>query len=231
MSEKLVLPRVYSATLEKFEKYNSQPKLSYSQYSSWSDPLYKNQYILGYMFGIRDEGNVWSFFGGQCGEYIESGGEIVGDMLLPVTIKTLNTVPRPENALYEYETIIPREGYVLQGFLDQCFDNKLGTTVLDFKTGNKKSKVEYYGSDKYQQTTTYSYYLDKYENKKIHYSGVTLMHRSGNGFSQHPIRLDGEIIDIPTPYSRERAEKFLLEVDRTAKEISDMYKVFLKVNN
>jgi hypothetical protein len=69
------------------------------------------------------------------------------------------------------------------------------------------------------------------ENKKIGYSGVILACRKGNGRGVHVLRLPGQLEHIPTPYSRERAETFLLEVDRTVKEISDMYKVFLKVNN
>jgi hypothetical protein len=236
MSEKLVLPKVYEAKEEKFMYANTLPKLSYSQYSSWNDTLYKNQYILGYMFGIQQPGNIFSDFGGFAGAFFESGGKVCDQSLNEETIATLNTLNRPDNAEYEKETVIIREtpqgSFSIQGFIDQTFDNEDGTTVvIDLKTGNPDSKIEYYGSEKYQQTTLYSYYLDTMENKTIGYSGVILACRKGNGYGKHVLRLPGQVEYIPTPYSRERAEKFLLEVDRTAKEISDMYKVFLKVNN
>lgn len=236
MENTLVMPKKYEAKEEKFMYADGLPKISYSQYSSWNDPLYKNQYILGYMFGIPQPGNIFSDFGGYCGIFLETGGEECHPSLTEETIATLRKIERPANAEYEKETVLVREtqygSYSVQGFIDQTFDNEDGTTtVIDLKTGNPDSKIEYYGSKKYQQTTLYSYYLDTMENKKIGYSGVILACRKGNGRGVHVLRLPGQLEHIPTPYSRERAETFLLEVDRTVKEISDMYKVFLKVNN
>jgi len=42
------------------------------------------------------------------------------------------------------------------------------------------------------------------------------------------LRLTGEVIDIPTPYSKERAEKFLKSFDKTAKDIEEYYSVYQK---
>jgi hypothetical protein len=236
MENTLVMPKKYEAKEEKFMYANALPKISYSQYSSWNDPLYKHQYILGYMFGIPQPGNIFSDFGGAIGRYFETGGVDCDSSINAETKATMDTLLRPDNAEYEKETVIVRETpygkYSCQGFIDQTFDNPDGTTtVIDLKSGNPDSKIEYYGSQKYQQTTLYSYYLDTMENKKISYSGVILACRKGNGRGVHVLRLPGQVEYIPTPYSRERAETFLKELDRTVKEISDMYKVFLKVNN
>jgi len=35
-------------------------------------------------------------------------------------------------------------------------------------------------------------------------------------------------VDIPTPYSKERAEKFLKSFDQTAKDIEEYYNTYLK---
>jgi len=235
MSEELILPKTYEAKEEKFKYADGLPKLSYSQYSSWNDPLYKNQYIHGYIFGIPQPGNIFSDFGGYVGSWLESGGKECHPDLTEETINTLKKVHRPDNAEYEKETVIVRDTpygkYSIQGFIDCCYEVKpLTIRVIDYKTGNPDSKIEYYGSDKYQQTTLYSYYLDTVEGKTIDYSGVLLLCRKGNGRGIHVLRLPGQIEEIPTPYSRERAEAFLEKVDKTAKEISDLYKIFLKYN-
>lgn len=235
MSEELRLPKTYEAKEEKFNYANGLPKISYSQYSSWNDPLYRNQYILGYILGIPQPGNIFSDFGGHCGVFLETGGKECHPDLTEETITTLNKVVRPANAEFEKETVIVRDTpygkYSCQGFIDMCFETSTNKVqVVDFKTGNPDSKIEYYGSDKYQQTTLYAYYLDTVEGKEIEYSGVTLLCRKGNGRGVHVLRLPGQIEQIPTPYSRKRAEDFLEKLDKTAKEISDLYKVYLKVN-
>ncbi len=232
--EGILLPKVYKATLEKYEKYNGLPKLSYSQIGSFTDPLYKNDYIRQYMFGIPSEGGIFAVYGSQCGEWWETGGQITGDMLSETDIAVLKKLPRPENAFYEYEIVVEldtEEGPIcVQGFADQLVLEGNDATIIDLKTGNSSKKVEFYGGDEYQQTTLYSYHMET-EGYNIKESKVFLASRKGNGYKAYPLRLDGPIIEIPTPYSKERAEKYFVKVRKTAKEISDMYKVFLKLNS
>jgi hypothetical protein len=235
MSEErgIVLPKVYKAEQEKYEKYNGLPKLSYSQIGSFTDPLYKNDYIRQYFFGEKQEGGIFAIYGSQCGEWWETGGKVVGDMLSESDIEVLKKLPRPDGAQYEYEIVVELdtdEGKIcVQGFIDQLVTDGKDATVIDLKTGNLLKKKDFYGGDEYQQTTLYSYHMET-EGYNIKESKVFLVSRKGNGRGVHVLRLDGPIETIPTPYSKERAEKYFEKVRKTAKEISDLYKVYLKVN-
>jgi hypothetical protein len=55
-----------------------------------------------------------------------------------------------------------------------------------------------------------------------------LLDRKGNGQEKYPLRLTGEIADIPTPYSTERAEEFLKKFDKVAMQIEEYHKVYKK---
>jgi hypothetical protein len=224
------LPRIYKAALPKFEKYNGKPKLSYSQITSFKDPLYKAQYILGYFYGIQDPGNIYAFFGGEVGEYIETNGEVVGGMLDEGTREILDSLERPEGSEHEVEIVVDRGDYVIQGFIDRMYPVEGGVEVLDFKTGNIDSKPAYYGSQDYQQTTLYSYAVEQ-EGFPVKKSFVKLLGRKGNNVRGNMLRLSGAIKDIPTPYSPERAEIFLAKTDSVAKEISRLYELYLYLNS
>jgi hypothetical protein len=234
MEGKLVLPKKYIARETRFEKYNGMEKLSYSQIGSFSDPLYKNDYIRQYMMGIRSEGSIWTEFGSAVGEWLETHGKVSSPLLLDDTIEALKQVPRPAKADYEYPIAVvvsTDEGdVVLEGYIDELeYTGPNKVIIRDFKTGNIEKKAEYYASEDYQQTTLYAYHMET-EGFEIEGSCVTLLSRKGNGYAKHPVRLENKILDIPTPYSKERAEQFFVKVRKVAKEISDMYKVFLKVN-
>ena len=224
------LPRIYKAALPKFEKYNGKPKLSYSQITSFKDPLYRSQYILGYFFGIQDPGNIYAFFGGEVGEYIETSGEKVGPMLDEGTRQVLDNLERPEGSEHEVEIVVDRGDYVIQGFIDRIYPVEGGVEVLDFKTGNIDKKATFYGSQYYQQTTLYSYAVEQ-EGHPVKKSFVKLLGRKGNNMGGNMLRLSGDIKDIPTPYSPERAEIFLAKTDKIAKEISDLYEVYNYLNS
>ncbi len=224
------LPRIYKAVLPKFEKYNGKAKLSYSQITSFKDPLYREQYILSYFFGLKDEGNIYAFFGGQVGEYIETNGELVGDMLDKDTMEVLDALERPEGSEHEVEIVVDRGDYVIQGFIDRMYPVEGGVEVLDFKTGNIDKKAAFYGSQDYQQTTLYSYAVEQ-EGHSVKKSFVKLLGRKGNNVNGNMLRLSGAIKDIPTPYSPERAEIFLAKTDKIAKEISELYEIFNYLNS
>lgn len=235
MESKLVLPKKYIARETRFEKYNGMEKLSYSQIGSFTDPTYRNDYIRQYMFGIPSEGSIWTEFGSAAGEWIETNGEVCSPLLNEESIESLKAIPRPAKAAYEYPIAVvvdtPEGDLVIEGYIDELeYVSDTEVIVRDFKTGNIDKKVEQYASDDYQQTTLYSYHMET-EGYKVVDSCVLLLSRKGNGYAKHPVRLENKTKYIPTPYSKERAEKYFVKVRKTAKEISDMYKVFLKVNN
>jgi hypothetical protein len=226
---KVILPKVYEIkedTPEKYHKFAGRPKISYSQYTSFKELMYRGSYIGGYFLGIKDDGNIFSTFGGKCGEYWEKEkcsdlGE--GDILV------LQTLPRPSTAKYETEIVVDRGTYVIQGFVDQEDEPEEGKLIItDLKTGNHTDKPKFYGGKDYQQTTLYSYCRDL-EGYEILESKVLLLERKGNGAEKHPLRLSGKLLEIPTPYSRKRAETFLKELDKTVNIISNYFRVYNKI--
>ena len=237
LKSKVVLPKVYEndhvASSGRFPQHDGRPKISYSQYNSWCEDAYRGSYIGKYFLGVDDPGNMFTDFGGFCGEYLETGVD-ESSYLDAIDIQWLNTVEKPKHAEYEREIVLDRGMYVAQGFIDQNFEEPTKQkivlmNVIDFKTGGEKKKADYAG-DGYQQTTLYARALVE-EGIDVGYSGVQLLPRKGNKLdksSAHPMRIVGEPIDIPTPYSEERADKFLEKLDATTKDISDHYKCYLK---
>jgi len=227
MQEEIVLPKIYNDPFGNYPQHKNKPKVSYSQLNSFKDAMYKGSYFGQYFLGVPDEGNIFSDFGKKCGEYWEKEDE---SDLNKEDIDILKAnLDRPEGARYEVEIVVDRGFYVIQGFID--FELEVKPKILhivDMKTGNHKDKPAFYASDAYQQTTLYSYQREL-EGNTIEYSGVKLLERKGNGAEKYPLKLSGKIKEIPTPYSVERAEKFLSEVDKTVMEISKYYKAYKKL--
>jgi hypothetical protein len=251
--KQLNLPRIYQSTSEKFKKHDGRAKLSYSQYTSWKDPQYKNSYILGYMFGIRQAGNNWSLMGSQVGTAIEyrmdfSKAEGADKELLDsamehfneTDIATLHKVNKmfPENAEYEREIVLDRGHYVTQGFIDMYISDNQGSgvSVIDVKTGGKNSKSAgaknpaFYASDGYGQTNLYMRALEE-EGETPGYCGVVFIDRTFAGTFEEPIlHLSGDIIEVETPYTKERVNKLLESMDKTAMEISSLKDTYDKLS-
>jgi PD-(D/E)XK nuclease superfamily len=230
----LLLPKQYKAREARFEKYNGMQKLSYSQVGSFTDPLYRKDYIRQYMFGIPSEDTIWTSFGSAAGIWLETNGKECSPLLNEESIASLKALPRPEKAAYEYPIAVvvdTEEGQViLEGYIDELeYVSDTEVIVKDYKTGSYEKKQAQYASEDYQQTTLYSYHMET-EGYKVVKSCVWLLSRKGNGRAGHPVRLENRYIEIPTPYSRERAEKYFEKVRKTAKEVSDLYKIFLKYN-
>lgn len=223
----LDLPKVYEVdenTPEHYRKYEGMPKLSYSAYNSFCEESYKGEFFANYFLGIRSEGNIFTEYGSKCGAYLE---KLEKSDLSEFDISVLEKLERPENARYEVEVVIDRGSYVIQGFIDQEFKVPEGLVIKDLKTGAIDKKAKDYASEDYQQTTLYAYQREL-EGENVVYSGVMLLDRKGNGQEKYPLRLTGEIADIPTPYSKERAEEFLKKFDKVAMQIEEYHKVYKK---
>ena len=224
---KIELPKVYENENGNYPQYLGRPKLSYSQYTSFKDDLYRGRYISNYFMGIPDPGNIFSDYGGKCGEYLENGTK--SDLSI-ADIEVLDSLGRPEGCRFEVEVVVDMlpitgDDFVVQGYIDREERLDKGIRVIDFKTGNHKDKLEYYASEEYGQTTLYSYARDK-EGENVLYSGVILFERKGNGMEKYPLKLSGRIKEIPTPYSEERALKLFKDMAGVAREISEYYKTY-----
>ena len=240
------LPKQYiyegGVTNPLYKRFHGWEKLSVSQINSFTDEQYKGGYYAGYFLKLPDEGNIFAKFGSMCGTHYETDGVDCHEYLSPEDIETLKKLPRPKTARYETEVVLDLEPFGLaktcmQGFIDSEDEPEPKKVIItDLKTGNHKDKLDYYGSLEYSQTTFYSYVRDL-EGYEILGSQVYLLERLGNTLDKtafnktgNPLwlRLSGKMEVIPTPYSRERAEKYLKSVAKTAVEISDAYAIFNK---
>jgi len=220
--------REHNPVPERFKKHIGKPAMSYSSYNSFIEESYKGDWIANKFLKEPNKGNIFTEFGSSVGNYQET--RQIQPYLSEFDIKTLDK-ENPANPLaqYEREIVIDRGSYVIYGFVDRILGEKV-IDVADFKSGGIDKKRADYESEKYNQTTLYCYGLEQ-EGFIINSSGVILFDRKGNTLEEgnkNVLRLTGEVAYIPTPYSKERAEKFLLEVDEVAKEIEDYYKTYLK---
>lgn len=242
----MILPKkykIYESTPEKFHKYEGVPKGSYSQVDSFNDPLYRPGYMIQYFMECTyvSAGQPFANFGSAAGEFLESRGMGLNNppsaLLDEFSINVLENIPIELGSEFEYETVIPfynEDGslrFTFQGFIDKAVLNEENKTaeVEDYKTGNVDKKIAKYASQEYRQTTLYSYYLASEEGYEITKSSVLLLGRKGNGLPKYPMRLSGENIPIPTPYSEERAKEALEWVEKGMEEIEKYYKVYLKL--
>jgi len=221
----LDLPRVYDNKGGNYPQHKGKPRLSYSAYTSFKEESYRGDFFANYFLGMESKGNVFTDYGGKCGEFLE---KLERSDLSEFDISVLSKLERPDNAKYEREIVIDRGSYLIQGYIDQEYEREDGKLILqDLKTGSIEKKADFYGGEDYQQTTIYCYQREL-EGAEIGYSGVILLDRKGNGQEKYPLRLTGDIEYIPTPYSKERAEKFLESFDETAKKIEEYYKIYKK---
>ena len=221
--------------LPKTKEVNGEmiPYISYSQHSSYNETSdeFRHQMILKYIFGIEIESRFQAFadYGGQCGEYIETKGEVRGDMLSDKDCEILDSVMKdfPEDSQYEREVWIDRGNYFILGYEDRWepvgyHNNAVDICdVEDFKTGNISKKASYYGSRKYGQTVLYGF-AEEQKGIEVRNCFVTMLDRRGNPMSDdNPTNLEltGKVKKIETPYSSKRAEEVLLSMDDTARKL------------
>lgn len=217
-------------------KYDGRPKISYSQYTSYSDPEYQNQYYLQYFSGINLPSGEFAEMGTSAGQYIEDLG--MGTVpprrgcLSDEDVEIINsTINFPPNCVYEDKIIIDCGDYILEGYADRIkyLDNK-EVEIEDFKTLNLDKKADFYASDEYAQTAVYSYQKE-IEGYKVVRSFVTGIGRKGSSLSgsgNFKMRLSGDVKEIETPYTKERGEKAIADITKVVKQISDDYTVFKK---
>lgn len=230
----LILPKTYldKTTDGKYAHHNGKPKLSYSQVGSWKNAKYRPDYIKQYFAGISVPGSHFTDFGSDLGTYKEWLGNGKVDQE-PRTVYLsdadklwLQGLEYPENCVYEDLIVVDCGEFVMEGYIDRTKYEDRTAEIIDFKTGNIVKKKPEYEDPEYNQTTLYCYQkdLEGYEIKK---SEVMLFGRAGNNTMKSPLKLTQQYEIIPTPYSRDRAEKFIESVIKLSKEISENYVKYL----
>lgn len=226
MSKDIKLPR----------ELDGKPKISYSQYSTYKDPEYQDQYYIQYFSGIKLPSGEFAEMGTSTGQFIEDVGMGVASPRIGCLSKEdieilLSKITFPPNCVYEDKIIIDCKNFVLEGYADRIrYLDNLKIEVEDFKTLNLDKKKDFYASEEYSQTALYSYQKEK-EGYKVIRSFVTGIGRKGSsleGTGNFKMRLSGDIQEIETPYTKERGEKIVEDIAKVVYQISDEYEIFLK---
>lgn len=210
--------------------------ISYSQYTKWKES--KRKYIRRYFFGEKEDAGAYAEFGTKVGEALEHNdfsGFSKEDQ------KFLKTIPR----LTEFEREVDLyfdEGFRLMGYIDSnnihsnlVFDSqpptcvKLSNNIIDYKTGDIEDKKEFYASKDYKQLKLYGEALKQETGMYPGKLEVVLIGRKGNAFKGQPLELTREFVTIPQVIDPDEIEEIKKDVVKVAKEISECYKLFLRL--
>ena len=215
---------------------DGKPKLSYSQYSSYKDLEYQNQYYIQYFSGINLPSGEFAEFGSSVGQFIED----IGMNNLPVRTGCLSqedleviksNITFPPNCVYEDKVIVDCGDFCIEGYIDRTqYLAEKEIEIEDFKTLNLDKKKDFYASEEYGQTALYSFQKER-EGYKVVRSFVTGLGRKGSsleGTGNFKMRLSGVVEQIETPYTKERGEKIIEDITKVVHQISDEYRIFLK---
>lgn len=218
------------------KELDGKPKISYSQYSSYKNEEYQDQYYLQYFSNIELSSGEFAEFGTSCGQFIEDVGMVVSNPRTGCLSKEdaeilLDKIIFPPNCVYEDKIIVDCEDFVVEGYADRVKYLDGGEVEIeDFKTLNLDKKKDFYASDEYGQTALYSFQKEK-EGYKVVRSFVTGLGRKGSsldGTGNFKMRLSGAVEEIETPYTKERGEKIIEDITKVVHQISDDYKIYLK---
>ncbi|MEX0595850.1 MAG: hypothetical protein WD512_05050, partial [Candidatus Paceibacterota bacterium] len=213
--------------------------------------LGKHEYMRSYFLNERHPDQGWAEFGQDTEDYIcyrglsqkevekmdqereASGEKLVSEIFSSFSDtekETLNKIEPLGNFQVQVDLeIMP--GVYLLGYIDDA--TKDLTYIRDYKTGSKNSCKKYYEND-YYQLDLYSAYVRDVTGKLPDIAEVCMIERSGNCFGmverRDLLEVKNEIWYHERKISDDRIDFVLHDLRRVVKEISDLYKVFLKVN-
>lgn len=206
--------------------------LSYSQIKNWNSlksfnlsVLGKMEYILEYFFG-EDFGDMgWAEFGQDVEDYItikESANKFTdAEKKVMDSIKTLG--------VFQKEIEINFEDFYLKGFIDDMTEDFMH--IRDYKSASDNSRKQYYKDD-YWQLDVYGMWVKQEKGKLPEKADVVIVERAGNCFrggGRKVLSVKNEVWYHDRELTEERQEILKNKILTTAQEISDAYKVFLKM--
>lgn len=196
-------------TLPKVDE-NGEQYISYSQINTFkrSKQEYFNRYIKGEPF----VDNPWTLFGSKVGESLELNNF---NGFSQREKEILRQVPRLDE--FEVEIRLQYEEFYVKGYIDTT-DYE---TIIDYKTGSAKKKVEYMRDD-YWQIQIYALALQQ-EGFSPKEGKVVFIERYGNPYRGQVLEVGQDITEIPVDISPTRLESVYEGVYGVAKEISDFY--------
>lgn len=208
--------------------------ISYSQFSSWKDLKGFNtnmkgsaEYMLSYFFGERFEDAGWSQFGTEVEGYITE--REFANQFTAKEKATLDSIKPLGVFQHEVKFFVLPNVYIL-GYIDDALEDF--SKIRDYKTASKSSKAKYYKPDYYQLDIYATYVKEMFG----HYpqAEVCIIERVGNCFGKVQRRDLLSVGSFVLYHQREVSEERSLEVRslllKTITEISDAYKLYLKLN-
>lgn len=224
------MPRKLNVVLPKSTE-DGQPYLSYSQYSKFKRS--PKEYYRQYFFGEPFDGNAYTDFGSLIGEALETGDF---SAFSEEEQKVLKKVTRLDQ--FEREITWDLNGFVVTGYIDTNDrkvvtdsvegDKEVVTTIIDYKTG-ALNKVAEYEDENYDQVTIYAGAILQQTGAAPKKGWVELIERTGNAFKGEELKLGFKTVKIPQNVTKKKIKETETKLRAAAKEISDRYKVFKKL--
>lgn len=205
--------------LPKKDKYGKQ-YISYSQIHSFFNN--RRDYIRQYFLGEKFEGNAYTNFGNLLGEALEKRDFSI---FTKKEKELLKTIPRYDE--FERGVRLQRDGFYVIGYIDSNTSDCV--KILDYKTGDL-NKEAVYTSEDYSQLHIYAAALEQELGVLPKKASVILIERLGNPFKREKLVLGDNYITIDKKITKKGIKDVIKKVDNTAKEISEYYDVFLKLN-
>lgn len=245
---KIVLPRTYKGEQKEF---HGLPCISWSQIETWNDkkgfntglPGYE-EYMLKYFFGAEFKDTGWGQFGTEVEAYITLrnldrktlDANSLAD--LEASERNLSSVEKDRLkdikplGIFQEEVCVNFGDFIVFGFKDDV--NEDHTHLRDYKTKSASSKTDLTMDKKHQLEL---YVLDILQRgyqipTTIEY---TIIERLGgkacfDGGGRKSLTVGPRIWTEHIKITPERLEVTKELVIKAVHEISDMYKVFLKIN-
>lgn len=207
--------------------------ISYSQLSKFKKS--KREYIRDYFFGEDTSSEAlkkYGEFGSRVGESFENSDFSKWDREGEAFLKSL-----PHFDEFERKIKLDMGSYYVLGFVDSnTKPEKIGRSnklwvreIVDYKTGEIEKRRPDYESEDYNQLEIYSGALLQEFGRLPEKVSVVLIGRAGNAFKGEELTLTKEAAIIPKEIDLEAVERVKESIDKTVKEISDLYKAFLKL--
>ena len=224
MSKEIVLPR---------QDEEGNYYISYSQINLWQDlksfnlgVLGKYEYILSYFFGEDWPDVGWALHGTLCENYIteRKDGEYFTDEEKKV-LESIETLGE-----FQHEIKINFDGFYVKGFIDDMTPDM--KHIRDYKTCSLNSSKKYYKPE-YKQLHLYSLYVLQETGKVPEKCEVVMIEREGNAFrtpGKENLKVGKNVWRHEIEVKEEDLEELQVDMLKTVQEISDCYKVFLKLN-
>lgn len=214
---------------------DGKPRISYSQVTSFESVTAFNQlekfksisgvtgYALSYFMNYNfppSPMDIYAPFGSDVEDAICSGDYSKFDTEETAILKQIKTI-----GTFQKEVVVDFGEFELTGYIDDCLPDL--SYLRDYKTVSKKSAHDKYGNNNYYQLDVYALHKYMTEGRLPDKLEVCAIHRKGSHFKP-PLKVEGfEYID--RPISEERLMMVKAKVDSTVREISDLYKAYLRV--